>query len=124
MITICLTDIALVSSPVMKGLMQTAQKLRLLFQMHTTPMQCRKHGLFGVQGQNFVAQLGPRIAALGTDGRTERDANQVQDPKTFDMIFEKLYDLPESTQHLIVIFPVPFSFIRGGHPYIFHHRFH
>lgn len=96
----------------MLGLVQTAQKYRLLFQHHTTPLQAQKHGLFGASGHNFVAQMGPRLAAVGTDGRTERNWKQVQDPKTFDMIFDRLNMLAPTTQHLIAIFPVPFSFVR------------
>lgn len=96
----------------MLGLVQTAQKFRLLFQHHTTPLNARKHGLFGAFGHNYVAQLGPRLAAIGTDGRTERNWKQVQDGKTWDMIFDRLHKVAPTTQHLIVVFPVPFSFIR------------
>jgi len=96
----------------MLGLVKTAQKFRLLFQHHTTPLQARKHGLFGNEGYNFVSQLGPRLAAIGLDGRTERNWKQVVEPKTWDMIFGKLHSLERTTQHLIAIFPVPFSFVR------------
>lgn len=96
----------------MLGLVETAQKFRLLFQHHTTPFQARKHGLFGAHGHNFVCQMGPRLAAFGIDGRTEREWKQVMDPKTHDMIFDRLNILPPTTQHLIAIFPVPFSFVR------------
>src|SRR5437762_3645050 len=96
----------------MLGLIRSAQKFRLLFQHHTTPLQARKHSLFGNSGQTFVSQLGPRLAAIGLDGRTERNWKQIVDPKTWDMIFGKLYSLAPTTQHLIAIFPVPFSFVR------------
>jgi PhoD related phosphatase len=96
----------------MLGLVRSAQKFRLLFQHHTTPLQASKHNLFGLSGQNFVSQLGPRLAAIGLDGRTERNWKQIVDPKTWDMIFEKLYSLAPTTQHLIAVFPVPFSFVR------------
>jgi hypothetical protein len=96
----------------MLGLVETAQTFRLLFQHHTTPLQARKHGLFGAHGHNFVCQMGPRLAAFGIDGRTERDWKQVMDPKTHDMIFDRLNMLAPTTQHLIAIYPVPFSFVR------------
>jgi|SRR5579862_4569245 len=96
----------------MLGLVQTAQKYRLLFQHHTTPLQAQKHGLFGARGHNLVCQMGPRLAAFGTDGRTERDWKQVMDPKSVDMLFDRLNMLAPTTQHLIAIFPVPFSFVR------------
>lgn len=49
-------------SPVMLGLMRTAQKFRLLFQHHTTPTLAQKHSLFGHAGFNWVCQMGPRMA--------------------------------------------------------------
>ena len=96
----------------MLGLVQSAQKFRLLFQHHTTPLQVRRHGLFGDQAHNFVSQLGPRLAAIGLDGRTERDWKKILDPKSWDMMFEHLDNVEPTTQHLIAIFPVPFSFVR------------
>ncbi|KAK4697921.1 hypothetical protein P7C70_g8134, partial [Phenoliferia sp. Uapishka_3] len=102
-------------SPVMSGLFQTAQTMRLLFQHHTNPrLSNTKHKLFGHQGQNHIAQLGPRLAVVVPDGRTERNETQVTHPKSWDMIFDRM-DGPavaKTTQHLIVVFAVPFSFIR------------
>jgi PhoD related phosphatase len=96
----------------MLGLVETAQKFRLLFQHHTTPLQARKHGLWGEFGHNFICQMGPRLAAYGLDGRTERDWKRIATPKTWDMVFEKLDKLEPTTLHLLCVFPVPFSFIR------------
>lgn len=61
-----------------------------------------------------IAQLGPRLAMVIPDGRTERNEHQVQHPETWNQIFDRL-DGPfvaDSTQHLLVIMAVPFSFIR------------
>jgi hypothetical protein len=99
-------------SPVMTGLVRSAQKFRLLFQHHTTPLLARKHGLIGHRGYSFVAQLGPRLAAIGLDGRTERNWKQIVDSKSWDAIFDKLDIVAPTTHHLIAIVPVPFSFIR------------
>lgn len=50
--------------------------------------------------------------SLGIDGRTERNHSQVMDPESWVQIFDRLKALPETTQHLVILFPVPFSFIR------------
>jgi phosphodiesterase/alkaline phosphatase D-like protein len=60
------------NSPMMMGLFSAAQKMRLLFQHHTTIDKARQHHLFGHEGYNFFARCGPRLAIVGTDGRTER----------------------------------------------------
>ena len=99
-------------SPMMMGLYRAAQKMRLLFQHHTTPAKAREHHLFGYEGHNFLARCGPRLAVLGADGRTERNTHTVQHDKTWDITFEKLQTELEGVQHLIVLFPVPFSFVR------------
>jgi hypothetical protein len=58
-------------SPVMSGLVKTAQISRLLFQHHTTPARATtKDHFFGSAGQNYISMLGPRLAAVGLDGRT------------------------------------------------------
>lgn len=99
-------------SPVMLGLQRTSQKFRLLFQHHTTLRHCRQHRLFGKVGQSAVMQMGPRLACLVTDARVERTDSQVIDQESWDMMFERLDKLPATTTHLMVIFAVPFSFIR------------
>ena len=99
-------------SPVMLGLQRTSQKFRLLFQHHTTLRHCRQHRLFGKLGQSTVMQMGPRLACLVTDARVERTDSQVIDPESWNMMFERLDKLPATTTHLMVIFAVPFSFIR------------
>ena len=99
-------------SPMMMGLFLAAQKMRLLFQHHTTLEKAREHHLFGYQGYNFFARCGANLAILGTDGRTERDTTTVQHEKTWEMIFDRLVNDLDGVQHLMVVFPVPFSFVR------------
>ena len=99
-------------SPMMSGLFKTAQKMRLLFQHHTTAEKARDHDLFGYQGYNFLTYCGPDLCIFGADGRTERDVETVQHAKSWDMIFEKLESQIINVSHLIVVFPVPFSFVR------------
>ena len=100
-------------SPVMLGLFRSAHKMRLLFQNHTNETLWREHGYFGVQAQNCLSQLGPRVAMILPDGRSERNHVQVHEKGSFEMIHQKLdQGLLPTTQHLIVAFAVPFSFIR------------
>ncbi|CAF1328464.1 unnamed protein product [Adineta steineri] len=99
-------------SPMMTGLFKCAQKMRLLFQHHTTEEKARVHGLFGYQGYNSLTQCGPDLVIIGTDGRTERDTNIVHHPESWNMIFDKLENDIINIKHLIVVFPVPFSFVR------------
>lgn len=99
-------------SPMMMGLFSAAQKMRLLFQHHTTIDKAREHRLFGYQGYNFFARCGRNLAILGSDGRSERTAEIIHHQKSWDMIFDKLKNELDDVEHLIVLFPVPFSFIR------------
>ncbi|CAF2510873.1 unnamed protein product [Rotaria sp. Silwood2] len=99
-------------SPMMMGLFLVAQKMRLLFQHHTAFEKAREHQLFGYQAYNFFARCSRNLAIIGIDGRSERDIQTVQHEKTWDMIFDKLENDLEDVEHLIVLFPVPFSFIR------------
>ena len=99
-------------SPMMSGLLKTAQKLRLLFQHHTTMEKARDHGLFGYQGYSFLAQCGPNLAILGSDGRTERNLETVTNARSWDITFEKLEKDLMNVAQLIVVIPVPFSFFR------------
>ena len=99
-------------SPIMSGLFRIAQKLRLLFQHHTTPDKARQHGLFGYQGHNFLARCGPKLLILGTDGRSERTEKTVGHEQSWEMIFDRLSGNLDGIEHLIVLVAVPFSFVR------------
>jgi hypothetical protein len=74
--------------PMMMGSFLAAQKMRLLFQHHTTPKKASEHQLFGHQGHHFFACCGRNLAIIGTDGRTERNTEIVQHKKTWEMIFD------------------------------------
>ena len=99
-------------SPIMKGLFTSAQKMRLLFQHHTTGEKARAHRLFGHEGYNHLARCGPNLMILSADGRTERTTHTVQHEKSWEMIFDKLNGELNDVKHLIVLFPIPFSFVR------------
>ncbi|CAF1415609.1 unnamed protein product [Adineta ricciae] len=99
-------------SPMMMGLFHSAQKMRLLFQHHTTLAKARQHYLFGYQGYNFFAQCGPNLVIIGTDGRSERTTERVHEEKTWQMIYNQLETASPNVKHAIILFPVPFSFVR------------
>lgn len=100
-------------SPIMLGLFDMAQKMRLLFQHHTSPAQARKHHLFGHKGYNFLARCGPHLAILGTDGRTERDDQTVIHDDSWNMIFNRIEeDLDDTIHHILVISAIPLIFAR------------
>jgi hypothetical protein len=96
----------------MTGLFEAAQKMRLLFQHHTTSEKAREHRLFGYQGHNYLARCGSDLIILGADGRSERNIETVQHEKTWEIIFDKLDRELDNVKHLIVLFPIPFSFVR------------
>ncbi|CAF1564966.1 unnamed protein product [Rotaria magnacalcarata] len=100
-------------SPIMMGLFEIGQQMRLLFQHHTTPEKARTHRLFGYQGYNFLAQCGPQLALLGADERSECDDKTVHNENTWNIIFEKLDNDLQNVAHLIVLFSVPFSLWRN-----------
>lgn len=99
-------------SPMMMGLFHSAQKMRLLFQHHTTRQKARDHRLFGHQGFNQLIRCGPSLALITCDGRTERTTKRVHHPETNAMLLQQIETLGPSVDHLIVLFPVPFSFVR------------
>ncbi|CAF3856056.1 unnamed protein product, partial [Rotaria sordida] len=55
-------------SPIMKGLFEMTQKIRLLFQHHTTPEKAREHRLFGYQGHNLLARCEQVNSIFGLSG--------------------------------------------------------
>jgi hypothetical protein len=48
----------------------------------------------------------------GASRRAERDDKTVIRDESWHMIFKRLDELPSTVQHLIVICPIPYSFIR------------
>ncbi|CAF1291619.1 unnamed protein product [Adineta ricciae] len=99
-------------SPMMMGLFSAAQKMRLLFQHHTTLNRAREHYLFGHEGFNLFARCGRHLAIMGMDERTERNTEAVHHEKSWQMIFDRLENELDDIEHLIIVFPVPFSFVR------------
>ncbi|KAI8825295.1 uncharacterized protein EV422DRAFT_492493, partial [Fimicolochytrium jonesii] len=103
---------ALQSCPVFRGIGAIGLRFYLLFQHHTTTERACDDGFWGgSSGYNFVRQFGPRTAIFGQDGRFERTKQRVNDPKSWDLLFnEHLAKLPDTVEHLIFASGVPVSF--------------
>ena len=90
----------------------------LLFQHHTTLEQLRNVStdtdIFTITGTgwHFVKYLGPAVAVVGADCRSERNPHQVMAGPTYQGIFPKVATLPSSVQHCIWMVPVPLVYPR------------
>ena len=90
----------------------------LLFQHHTTLELLRNVStdvdIFTITGTgwHFVKYLGPAVAVVGPDCRSERNPNQVMAGPTYQGIFPKVATLPPSVQHCIWMVPVPLVYPR------------
>ncbi|KAJ2022666.1 hypothetical protein IWW57_004437, partial [Coemansia sp. S610] len=100
------------NSTVFVQLKEYAFKYWRLYQAHTNQSLARQHGYFGNRGYGWLKNFGPYTAALGPDTRYERSLNQIIDPRTYDMIFERLNGLSPSVRHLVVFLGVPIVYPR------------
>ncbi|KAJ2484629.1 hypothetical protein IWW47_005652, partial [Coemansia sp. RSA 2052] len=100
------------NSLVFVQLKEYAFKYWRLYQAHTNQHLARQHGYFGNHGYGWLKNFGPYTAALGPDTRYERSLHQIIDPRTYDMIFERLNGLSPSVRHLLVFLGVPIVYPR------------
>ena len=90
----------------------------LLFQQHATLELLRNVStdtdIFTITGTgwHFVKYLGPAVAVVGLDCRSERSATQVLAGPTWQGIFPKVATLPASVQHCLWMIPVPVVYPR------------
>jgi hypothetical protein len=63
-------------------------------------------------GWHFVKYLGPAVAVVGLDGRSERTQQQVIAGPTYQGLFPKVAKLPPSVQHCIWMISVPIIYPR------------
>lgn len=101
-----------------KNIGRLALEMYLLFQHHTTAEMLRNSSsdsdLFTITGQgwHFVKYLGPAVAVVGPDCRSERDQNHVMAGPTYQGIFPRVAQLPPSVQHCIWMASLPLVFPR------------
>jgi PhoD related phosphatase len=105
-------------SNMFKNIGRIGIEMYLLFQHHTTLEILRNVSddtdLFTVTGTgwHFVKFLGPAVAVVGPDTRSERNPHQVMAGPTYQGLFPKLAMLPQSIQHCIMMIAVPLLYPR------------
>ncbi|KAI1331597.1 hypothetical protein F5Y16DRAFT_360364 [Xylariaceae sp. FL0255] len=106
------------NSQIFKNIGRIAVDMYLLFQHHTTLEMLRNVShdldLFTITGQgwHFVKFLGPAVAVVGADVRSERTQNRVLAGPTYQGLFPKVAMLPPSVQHCIWMISVPLLYPR------------
>lgn len=106
------------SSAIFKNTGRVAADMYLLFQHHTTVEMMRNvstdHDIFTITGTgwHFVKYLGPAVAVVGTDCRSERTQARVMAGPTYQGIFPKVATLPPSVQHVLWMVSVPLVYPR------------
>ncbi|BAO38108.1 uncharacterized protein YGR266W [Kluyveromyces marxianus DMKU3-1042] len=117
------------ASEVFKQVGKSAFKYYMLFQHHTSTSEREAYlqdpcWVLGAQPGDYIGEkshsiytrLGPSMAVLGIDCRTERKVNQVCSSKTYDALFARLrQDLSENENkldHLLVMLGVPIAYPR------------
>ncbi|KAI3404140.2 hypothetical protein KGF56_003040 [Candida oxycetoniae] len=115
------------NAPIFTKVGNIAYKYYMLFQHQTNPEEklhledpswilSRKEGSFIKQKNHSVyMRLGKEISLLGLDCRTERKLKQINDPETYQIIFERLNkELKDNseTKHLLVMLGVPILYPR------------
>ncbi|KAG5982475.1 hypothetical protein E4U55_001846 [Claviceps digitariae] len=106
------------ASAIFKNIGRIATEMYLLFQHHTTVEIMRHistdHDIFTITGTgwHFVKYLGPAIAVVGPDCRSERTQARVMAGPTYQGIFPKVATLPPSVQHVVWMVSVPLVYPR------------
>ncbi|KAK6334087.1 hypothetical protein TWF696_002589 [Orbilia brochopaga] len=105
-------------SNMFKNIGRIALDWYLLFQHHTTLSILRAvpddRDLFSVTGTgwHFIKYLGPGLAVVGPDTRSERNPHQVMAGPTYQGLFPRIATLPSSVQHVLLMLSVPIIFPR------------
>ncbi|PHH91275.1 hypothetical protein CDD83_1085 [Cordyceps sp. RAO-2017] len=106
------------TSPMFKNTGRIATDMYLLFQHHTTTEMMRNvstdQDIFTITGNgwHFVKFLGPAVAVVGPDCRSERTQARVMAGPTYQGIFPKVARLPPSVQHVVWMISVPLLYPR------------
>lgn len=90
----------------------------LLFQHHTTLDILRatpdERDLFTITGTgwHFIKYLGPAVVVIGADTRSERNPHQIMAGPTYQGLFPRIANLPQSVQHIVLMLAVPIVYPR------------
>jgi hypothetical protein len=105
-------------SNMFKNIGRIGIEMYLLFQHHTTLEILRNVStdadIFTITGTgwHFIKYLGPAVAVVGPDCRSERNPHQVMAGPTYQGLFPKIMQLPTGIQHCIWMISVPLIFPR------------
>lgn len=90
-----------------------ARKYYLIFQQHADPDNIDTEDLWG-PGLNTIRQLGPRVALVNPDTRTDRSITQVIAPQGYEEMFRRMEELPTTVKHIVMCLPVPIVYPHLG----------
>ncbi|KAJ3186683.1 hypothetical protein HDU85_007503 [Gaertneriomyces sp. JEL0708] len=97
--------------PVFHGMYEVMRHFYLLFQQHTTDANRVNEEpiVFGANGSySSLRHLGPDLAVLAIDTRSERQLDQIASPPTWNAVFDTVgRRLNPGTKHLIVMCAIP-----------------
>lgn len=105
-------------SNMFKNIGRIAYQFYLLFQHHTTLDILRQvpddRDLFTITGTgwHFIKYLGPTIAVVGVDNRSERNQHQVMAGPTYQGLFPKIANVHPAVQHVLIMVGVPIIYPR------------
>lgn len=101
-----------------QGIGKVAFEFYLLFQHHTTQQWMSQHpdpndlvSATGI-GWSFVKYFGPTTAILGLDTRSERDKHRIMSQPSYDLMLNRLRQVPPSVVHCVVMLSVPIVYPR------------
>jgi PhoD related phosphatase len=63
-------------------------------------------------GWSFIKYFGPTTAILGLDTRSERDKRRIMSQPSYDLMFNRLRQVPPSVIHCVVMLAVPIVYPR------------
>lgn len=105
-------------SNVFQGIGKIAFEFYLIFQHHTTQQWLYQHpdpnDLITATGQgwSFIKYFGPSTVILGLDTRTERDKHRIMSQQSYDVMFNRLRQVPPSAIHCVIMLAVPIVYPR------------
>jgi hypothetical protein len=106
---------SLQSSEFFAGLFSVARKFYLLFQLQTNDELAKKNERgewieTEKGGFHTVKFMGPQIAVVGVDMRSNRTKKKILADSTYEMVKHEMMNLPSSVDHVIVLSGVPVVF--------------
>lgn len=99
--------------PVIKGICEIAKKHILLWQMLLNEEEVPDAGFIG-KGLHKVTEI-DNLGILTLDARTERTQHQIVSEESYEAIFERLYNMSDDVQQLIVMLTVPIIYPEFKH---------